>query len=144
MGGRDGWQPGEGGVAKHGWRRAGACPSRQVCGSAAPQPQHAPRPPHPTLPAPPSPQVRNRDRAQRGEAPLRPLVLTAKSRADVVLALAAAHVTGTGPHVAGIILTDSATSVRWVKSAVGSGGGVAVKCSAVVCRATRGGHHPHR
>lgn len=31
--------------------------------------------------------------------------------ADVLLSLTAAHVTGTGPHVAGIILTDSKESV---------------------------------
>lgn len=31
--------------------------------------------------------------------------------ADVLLSLTAAHVTGTGPHVAGIILTDARETV---------------------------------
>ncbi|KAI3427945.1 hypothetical protein D9Q98_006335 [Chlorella vulgaris] len=52
--------------------------------------------------------MRNARQLRHGEAATRPLVLTTKDRADVLLSLTAAHVTGTGPHVAGIILTDSA------------------------------------
>jgi BioD-like phosphotransacetylase family protein len=48
---------------------------------------------------------------RHGETASRPLVLTAKGRADVLLSLTAAHVTGTGPHVAGIILTDAGRTV---------------------------------
>ncbi|PRW56388.1 phosphate acetyltransferase isoform A [Chlorella sorokiniana] len=55
--------------------------------------------------------AKNQERIRRGEPPSRPLVLTSKSRADVLLSLTAAHVTGTGPHVAGIILTDAKESV---------------------------------
>ncbi|EFN58138.1 hypothetical protein CHLNCDRAFT_141896 [Chlorella variabilis] len=54
---------------------------------------------------------RNAQRARHGEPPIRPLVLTSKDRADVLLSLAAAHVTGMGPHVAGIVLTDAERGV---------------------------------
>jgi hypothetical protein len=42
---------------------------------------------------------------------------TLLTRADVLLSLAAAHVTGTGPHVAGIVLTDAERGVGWVEPA---------------------------
>ena len=48
-----------------------------------------------TTPPPPPPQA------------VRPLVITSKTRADVILSLTAAHVCGTGPHIAGLLLTDS-------------------------------------
>ncbi|GAB4821111.1 hypothetical protein N2152v2_008157 [Parachlorella kessleri] len=50
---------------------------------------------------------RNADRAREGLHPVRPLVITSKTRADVILSLTAAHVCGTGPHIAGLLLTDS-------------------------------------
>ena len=62
--------------------------------------------PRPLLPCP-----QNQLRVRHGETASRPLVLTSKGRADVLLSLTAAHVTGTGPHVAGIILTDAGRTV---------------------------------
>ena len=50
----------------------------------------------------------NRKRRAMGEhSDVRPLVITTKDRADVVLALAAAHSCGTGHNVAGLILCDA-------------------------------------
>ena len=91
------------------WRELGGCSWKQPAGLKR---WHLPpRPPScPPLPLPlPCPQ--NQLRARHGETASRPLVLTAKGRADVLLSLAAANVTGTGPHVAGIILTDAGRTV---------------------------------
>jgi hypothetical protein len=45
--------------------------------------------------------------------PVRPLVITSKTRADVILSLTAASVCGTGPHIAGLLLTDSTAAIGW-------------------------------
>lgn len=57
---------------------------------------------------------RNAARQQEGLPPMRPLVVTSKSRVDAILSLTAAHVCGTGPHVAGILLTDADTVIGTV------------------------------
>ncbi|PSC72597.1 phosphate acetyltransferase [Micractinium conductrix] len=49
---------------------------------------------------------RSHERAQRGDPPARPLVLTSASRQDVLLSMTAVHLTGAGPHMAGLVLTD--------------------------------------
>jgi phosphate acetyltransferase len=49
----------------------------------------------------------DKKRRQSSQTPLRPLVLTIKDRCDVVLSLAAAHHSGEGPTVAGLLLCDA-------------------------------------
>ena len=67
--------------------------------------------PAPATPAPlpplPLPLPLPRPAAQ----PVRPLVITSKARADAILSLTAAHVCGTGPHIAGLLLTDAAATI---------------------------------
>lgn len=54
---------------------------------------------------------RNAQRLREGQHAVRPLVITSKARADVILSLTAAHVCGTGPHVSGLLLTDAPTTM---------------------------------
>ena len=49
----------------------------------------------------------DKKRRQLGEGHIRPLVLTTKDRADLLLSLAAAHTCSTGHNVAGLILCDA-------------------------------------
>ena len=88
----------------------GLPPQTLLASTPPPQPTPASLHPHPSGPSQ-SPGLQNQHRMRHGETASRPLVLTAKGRADVLLSLAAANVTGTGPHVAGIVLTDAGRAV---------------------------------